>query len=66
MMTFDELNLNKPLRDALADLNFTQPTTIQRKSFSVIMSGRDIVGIALTGTRGRYYSNNLYFAAWKM
>jgi ATP-dependent RNA helicase RhlE len=50
MMTFDELNLNKPLLNALADLNFTHPTTIQRKSFAVIMSGRDIVGIAQTGT----------------
>ena len=49
-MTFDELNLNKQLRSALADLNFTHPTTIQRKSFAVIMSGRDIVGIAQTGT----------------
>jgi ATP-dependent RNA helicase RhlE len=50
MMTFDDLNLNKQLRNALADLNFTHPTTIQRKSFAVIMSGRDIVGIAQTGT----------------
>jgi ATP-dependent RNA helicase RhlE len=50
MMTFDELNLNKQLRLALADMNFTRPTTIQRKSFAVIMSGRDIVGIAQTGT----------------
>ena len=50
MMTFDDLNLNKPLLNALADLNYTHPTTIQHKSFSVIMSGRDIVGIAQTGT----------------
>ena len=50
MMTFDELNLNKQLRSALAELNLTHPTTIQHKSFAVIMSGRDIVGIAQTGT----------------
>jgi len=50
MMTFDELNLNKQLLNALADLHFTHPTTIQRKSYSVVMSGRDIVGIAQTGT----------------
>jgi ATP-dependent RNA helicase RhlE len=50
MMTFDELNLNKQLLSALADLHFTHPTTIQRKAFAVIMSGRDIVGIAQTGT----------------
>lgn len=49
-MTFDELNLNAPLLNALKDLGYTQPTTIQQKVFSVIMSGRDVVGIAQTGT----------------
>jgi ATP-dependent RNA helicase RhlE len=49
-MTFADLNLSKPLLNALADLNFTQPTTIQAKAFPVIMSGRDVVGIAQTGT----------------
>lgn len=49
-VTFEDLNLNKQLRSALADMGFVQPTTIQRKSFSVIMSGRDVVGIAQTGT----------------
>jgi len=48
--TFDELNLSKPLLNALDDLGLKQPTTIQRKIFSVIMSGRDVVGIAQTGT----------------
>jgi ATP-dependent RNA helicase RhlE len=50
MMTFSELNLNKPLLNALADLKYTYPTTIQQKSFAVVLSGRDIVGIAQTGT----------------
>lgn len=49
-MTFDELNLNKPLLNALNDLGYIHPTTIQHKAFSVIMSGRDVVGIAQTGT----------------
>src|SRR6186713_2767341 len=49
-MTFDDLNLNKPLLDALEDLGFRNPTTIQQKVFSVIMSGRDVCGIAQTGT----------------
>lgn len=49
-MTFDNLNLNKPLLNALDDLGFIRPTTIQEKAFSVIMSGRDVVGIAQTGT----------------
>ncbi len=49
-MTFDDLNLSTPLRNAISDLGFVTPTPIQEKSFSVIMSGRDMVGIAQTGT----------------
>lgn len=49
-MTFDDLNLNAPLRKAIADLGYTHPTTIQHKAFPVIMSGRDMCGIAQTGT----------------
>jgi ATP-dependent RNA helicase RhlE len=49
-MTFHELNLKTPLLNALNDLGFSQPTTIQHKAFSVIMSGKDVVGIAQTGT----------------
>src|ERR1700754_1648994 len=49
-MTFSDFNLNKPLQDALADLGFQNPTSIQQKVFSVIMSGRDVCGIAQTGT----------------
>ena len=49
-MTFSDFNLNKALQDALADLGFQNPTSIQQKVFSVIMSGRDVCGIAQTGT----------------
>ena len=49
-MTFSDLNLNKPLLEALDDLGFQHPTSIQQKVFSVIMSGRDVCGIAQTGT----------------
>lgn len=49
-MTFNDLNLNKPLLSALEDLNITTPTTIQQKVFSVVMSGQDVCGIAQTGT----------------
>lgn len=49
-MTFDELNLNKPLLSALDDLGYIYPTPIQEKAFPVIMSGKDIVAIAQTGT----------------
>lgn len=50
MSTFNDLNLNNPLRNALQDLGLTTPTPIQEKVFSVVMSGRDVVGIAQTGT----------------
>ena len=49
-MQFSDLNLNSSLLNALSDLNITTPTTIQEKAFPVIMSGRDVVGIAQTGT----------------
>lgn len=49
-MTFAEINLNTPLLQALSELNITQPTSIQQKTFSVIMSGKDVIGIAQTGT----------------
>jgi ATP-dependent RNA helicase RhlE len=49
-MTFDDLNLNTPLLTALDELGYTNPTTIQHKVFPVVMSGRDVCGIAQTGT----------------
>ncbi len=49
-MTFEDLNLNKQLLSALADLEYVQPTPIQKEAFSVIMSGRDVIGVAQTGT----------------
>ena len=49
-MTFKELNLNRSLYNAIEDLGFKIPTPIQAKTFSVIASGKDIVGIAQTGT----------------
>ena len=49
-MTFDDIKLSNPLRNALADLGLSSPTSIQSKVFSPIMAGRDVVGIAQTGT----------------
>ena len=49
-MTFSDLNLNRFLLNALDDLGFTVPTPIQESAFSVIMSSKDVVGIAQTGT----------------
>lgn len=49
-MTFTDLNLTTPLRNAIADLGFERPTPIQEQSFNVISAGKDVVGIAQTGT----------------
>ncbi len=49
-MTFDELKINTPLKNALYDLGYVNPTPIQKEAFPPIMAGNDIVGIAQTGT----------------
>lgn len=48
--TFAEFGLPEKILDVLADLEFFVPTPIQEKSFKPILSGRDIMGIAQTGT----------------
>ena len=55
MTTFKDLNLSKQLLNALTDIGFDTPTPIQEKAFPVIMSGKDVVGIAQTGT-GKTFS----------
>lgn len=50
MKSFEDLNLSKPLQRAIKDLGFQNPTPIQSQVFPVILSGKDIVGIAQTGT----------------
>lgn len=49
-MTFNDLNINTPLRNALEDLKLVEPTPIQIEALPVVMSGRDVVGVAQTGT----------------
>ncbi len=49
-MTFADLNLGNPQLNALSDLKLTTPTPIQERAFPVVMSGKDVVGIAQTGT----------------
>ena len=50
MESFEDLNLSLPLLRAIDDLGITSPTPIQSEIFPVILSGRDVVGIAQTGT----------------
>lgn len=50
MATFEQFNLPKSLQKAIDELGFVHPTPIQEKSFNVILSGKDVMGIAQTGT----------------
>lgn len=50
MPTFLDLELPKSLQKAIDELGFTTPTPIQERAMPVIMSGRDMMGIAQTGT----------------
>ncbi len=50
MNAFEDLNLSKQLYSAIDDLGFNTPTPIQLKATPVILSGRNVVGIAQTGT----------------
>lgn len=49
-MTFADLGLAQPLLAALATLDYTVPTPIQAQAIPHIMHGRDLQGIAQTGT----------------
>ena len=45
-----DLGLPEPLLRAILDLGFTRPTPIQSAAIPALMSGRDITGVAQTGT----------------
>lgn len=49
-MSFHDLNIKTPILKALDELGYTEPTPIQQSAFAPIMSGRDVLGLAQTGT----------------
>ena len=49
-MKFTDFNLSKSQLKSLADAGLETPTPIQERAFPVIMSGKDVIGIAQTGT----------------
>jgi ATP-dependent RNA helicase RhlE len=49
-MQFTDFKIEKRLVNAIKELGYTTPTTIQEKVFSLVMSGTDVCGIAQTGT----------------
>ncbi|HEX9448787.1 MAG TPA: DEAD/DEAH box helicase, partial [Dongiaceae bacterium] len=50
MTTFTDLGLIAPLTQALAEENYTTPTPIQAQSIPHLLAGRDLLGLAQTGT----------------
>ena len=49
-MTFEELGLNASLLKAVLAEGYTVPTPIQVQSISHVLEGRDVMGVAQTGT----------------
>jgi len=49
-MRFDELGLSDPLLKAIGDAGYESPTPIQAEANPHLLMGRDIIGIAQTGT----------------
>ncbi|WP_426165891.1 DEAD/DEAH box helicase [Sandarakinorhabdus sp. DWP1-3-1] len=49
-MSFAELGLSEELLRAVADSGYNDPTPIQRQAIPPVLMGRDIIGVAQTGT----------------
>jgi ATP-dependent RNA helicase RhlE len=50
MTSFADLHLSEPLLRALAEEGYTEPTPIQLGSIPHLLAGRDLLGLAQTGT----------------
>ncbi|MGO4919118.1 DEAD/DEAH box helicase [Maribacter spongiicola] len=49
-MTFKELGLAEPILKALEAEGYTHPTPIQEQSIPILLKGKDLLGVAQTGT----------------
>jgi len=49
-MSFQSLGLHKRILQATDDAGYSKPTPIQAKTIPVILKGRDVIGLAQTGT----------------
>lgn len=49
-MSFSKLGFCDPILNALTDLAYSEPTAIQKKAIPVVLSGKDLIACAQTGT----------------
>lgn len=49
-MSFAKLGLSAPILKAVTELGYSQPTEIQKQAIPIILSGRDLMAAAQTGT----------------
>ena len=49
-MTFDQLGLSEDLLRAVTDAGYTTPTPIQQQTIPAVLMGKDVIGVAQTGT----------------
>src|SRR3954464_8834553 len=50
MTTFEGLGLIPPIMNAVAAEGYTTPTPIQARAIPYVLAGRDLLGLAQTGT----------------
>ncbi|MFC1623389.1 DEAD/DEAH box helicase [Patescibacteria group bacterium] len=48
--SFDDLKINKKIKQAIASRGFKSPTPIQEKAIPAVLRGGDVIGLANTGT----------------
>ena len=75
LTSFHDFTLNDAITRALAEEKYLTPTPIQAQTIPIVMSGRDVVGIAQTGTGktaafalpvGAFYVFGNTLTAWAM
>lgn len=49
-MTFKDLDLHESLQMGLQDIGYSEPTPIQEQSIPILLTGKDVLGAAQTGT----------------
>ena len=49
-MNFDQFNLDPRLNAGIKDVGYVTPTPIQQQAIPEVLQGRDVLGLAQTGT----------------